>query len=477
VADEAHGSDEQQRFSRAVFARRVGGAVLGAPFLSLLDGVALARPAVAQVPPLEQHLVPGVRHATDNGVEIVIPPLYHESVTARLTTSSRKGLLAARDEFRLALQHIEKGHVVGPSGLVVTVGWGLPYFRNHLRRLKDGRRFPDFLPVDLQSSRRLGRRVPALVGAVRFPSDPETTVLEGNDVVVLLKSDVRSHVTTARERLVARTKGFLEPTSIRSGFIGFGLAKRLATAAGVPGSEFIPADGQMFLGFTSSQRSALGPPRIANLESLRGVTDQWPDGYFKHGTVMHLSHVFEDLVEWYRGDFTFRSWAAFRGGIFPPEGTRTLPEDASVVRNEQQVFDDLDDLGIIGHSASLQPASRLASVTVDNYGERYEAGTALVHRADFNTLENPFGWTIDKREDRWRAEPAAGLHFVSFTATASMFHRVRRAMDGQYASGRRTGLPPQDEELGFNEILRTTHRQNFLVPPRAHRSFPLAEFA
>jgi hypothetical protein len=27
----------------------------------------------------------------------------------------------------------------------------------------------------------------------------------------------------------------------------------------------------------------------------------------------------------------------------------------------------------------------------------------------------------------------------------------------------------------MNSVLRTTHRQNFLVPPRKHRSFPLAE--
>src|ERR1051326_8815694 len=172
--------DGEQRFTRRVFARRVGGAVLAAPFLSLLDEVAYARPAVAQSAPLEQHVVRGVRHMSDNGVEIVVPPIYHEIVTARLTTGSGRALLAARDELRLALQHIEKGHAVGPSGLLVTVGWGLPYCRNHLRRLKDGRRFPDYLPVDVESSRRLGRRVPALVGAVRFPSDPETTVLEGN---------------------------------------------------------------------------------------------------------------------------------------------------------------------------------------------------------------------------------------------------------------------------------------------------------
>ena len=475
MAEVFSGSDGHQPFTRRVFARRVGGAVLGAPFLSLLDGVALARPPVAKSPPLEQHIDPGVRISTDNGVEIVVPPLYHELLTARLTTASGRSLLAARDELRLALHDIEEGHVVGPSGLLVTVAWGLPYFRSHVPRLRDGRRFPDYLPVDLQASRRLGRRVPVLVDAVRFPSDPETTVLESNDVVVLLRSDVRSHVTAARERLLDRLKGVLQPTSVRAGFVGAGLPKRFATAAGIPGSDAIPDEAQLFLGFTSTQRSALGPTRIANLESLRGVTDQWPDGYFRHGTVMHLSHVFEDLDGWYSGDFLFRVWATFRPGITPPDGTRTLPEDASVVQTEKDVLDGLVNQGIIGHSASLQPVSRLASATVDNYGERYEAGTALVQRADFNTLENPFGWTADKRADRWRAEPAAGLHFVSFTATASIFERVRRAMDGHYPDGKSTGLDPHDEELGLNSILRTTHRQNFLVPPRAQRSFPLAE--
>ena len=477
MAEVFFGSDGSQRFTRRVFARRAGGAVLGAPLLSLLDGIALARPAVAHSAPLEQHIDPGVRISTDNGVEIVVPPIYHEVLTARLTTGSGRALLAARDELRLALQHIEEGHVTGPSGLLVTVAWGLPYFRHQLPRLRDGRRFPDYLPIDYQASRRLGRRVPVLVDAVRFPSDADATVLESNDVVVLLRSDVRSHVATARERLLARLKGVLEPTSIRAGFVGAGLPKRLATAAGIPGADAIPDDAQLFLGFTSTQRSALGPPRIANLESLRGVTDQWPNGYFRHGTVMHLSHLFEDLEDWYAGDFLFRTWATFRPEIMPPEGTRTIPEDASVVQTEQDIFDGFFNHGIIGHSASLQPVSRLKSATVDNYGERYDAGTALVQRADFNTLDNPFGWTIDKRADRWRAGAAAGLHFVSFTPTGSIFERVRRAMDGHYPDRRNTGLDPHDEELGFNSILRTTHRQNFLVPPRAHRSFPLAELA
>jgi hypothetical protein len=477
MVDVFPGPDGHRPFTRRAFARRVGGAALAAPFLSLLDEVALARPPVAASPPLEQHIDHGVRITTDNGVEIVVPPVYHEIVTARLTPASGRELLAARDELRLALRHIEEGHAVGPSGLLVTVAWGVPYFRNHLPRLRDGRRFPDYLPTDLPASRRLGRRVPVLVDTVRFASDAASTVLESNDVVVLLRSDVRSHVTTARKRLLARLSGVLQPTSIRSGFVGAGLPKRLATAAGIPGSDAIPDGAQLFLGFTSTQRSALGPTRIANFEGLRGVTDQWPDGYFRHGTVMHLSHLFEDLEHWYDGDFVFRAWAAFRPGINPPDGTQTVPEDASVLQTQKDVIDGFESNGIVGHSASLQPLSRLAAATVDNYGKRYPAGTALVQRADFNTLENPFGWTIDKRADGWRSRPSAGLHFVSFTATASIFERVRRAMDGEYPNGKGTGLPPRDVELGLNSILRTTHRQNFLVPPRAHRSFPLAELA
>src|SRR3954451_3933930 len=158
MAGEVPGLNGRQPLTRRVFARRVGGAVLAAPFLPLLDGVALARPAVSGASPLEQHIDPGVRIRADNGVEVVVPPVYHEIVTARLTAASGRALLAARDELRLALHHIEEGHVAGPSGLLVTVGWGMPYFRNHLPRLRDGRRFPDYLPVDREASRRLGRR-------------------------------------------------------------------------------------------------------------------------------------------------------------------------------------------------------------------------------------------------------------------------------------------------------------------------------
>ena len=74
-------------------------------------------------------------------------------------------------------------------------------------------------------------------------------------------------------------------------------------------------------------------------------------------------------------------------------------------------------------------------------------------------------------------QPSAGVHFVVFNPTSDDFERVRDAMDGVFPGGARIDLPPRDRGQGFNSVLQTTHRQNFLVPPRRHRAFPLAESA
>jgi hypothetical protein len=70
--------------------------------------------------------------------------------------------------------------------------------------------------------------------------------------------------------------------------------------------------------------------------------------------------------------------------------------------------------------------------------------------------------------------PAAGVHFVVFNPTGDDFHRNRLAMDGVLPGGK-IPFKPRAREQGFNSVLSTTHRQNYLVPPRQHRSFPLAE--
>jgi hypothetical protein len=105
---------------------------------------------------------------------------------------------------------------------------------------------------------------------------------------------------------------------------------------------------------------------------------------------------------------------------------------------------------------------------------RYPKGTAIPHRADFNTLDNPFAWSSDAGDGLGEL-PAAGVHFVVFNPTSDDFHRTRLAMDGVLPDGTRLPFGPRARGQGFNAVLRTTHRQNFLVPPRRHRSFPLVE--
>jgi hypothetical protein len=48
-------------------------------------------------------------------------------------------------------------------------------------------------------------------------------------------------------------------------------------------------------------------------------------------------------------------------------------------------------------------------------------------------------------------------------------------MDGKLGDGSSVALDPRAPAQGFNSFVHATHRQNFLAPPRAHRSFPLVE--
>jgi hypothetical protein len=247
----------------------------------------------------------------------------------------------------------------------------------------------------------------------------------------------------------------------------------MALAAGVPGAERIPDGAELFLGFTSTQRAAMGPSGIANLETL-GYTTR--NAYFRGGTQMHLSHMYEDLEAWYgRYDFQERVATAFRPGLDVPRGTLTVSERRTTAYSSELIASQYRHTGVIGHSAAIQTASRLAHDVRGPDGTLYRRGTAVPQRADFNTLDNPFAWSAQPRRDRMREGPAAGVHFVTFQPTSDDFDRVRLAMDGILPDGTKLYFEPHDRGQGFNSVLRTTHRQNFLVPPRAHRSFPLVE--
>jgi hypothetical protein len=76
----------------------------------------------------------------------------------------------------------------------------------------------------------------------------------------------------------------------------------------------------------------------------------------------------------------------------------------------------------------------------------------------------------------------AKLQFTIFVPTADFFATMRSnqaALNFQAAtagsSGSATGTVNADDN-GLERFLTATRRQNFLIPPRRHRAFPLVEF-
>ena len=460
----------------------LGGAAAGAlgaaGIYELVDQLADSpQRAAAGERPKEQHLLAGMKLFEHEGVDVVEPPLHHQVVTARLRVAPRRReLREAQATLEAALAALERRYDITPAGLAVSVAWGMPYFRRYVPDLAERH-----LPIDRRASTSADRPVSALLDAQRFPSDPHTTVLEANEVAFLLRSDHREHVADGAQRLFADTDGLFDLTSIRKGFQGGGFAggqglpKAMATAAGIQGADLIPDGAQLFLGFTSTQLDTQGQSRIANFETL-GLVDV-RDGYFRGGTHMHLSHLFENVEAWYL-DFDFRDRVdtTFRPGFNAREGAQTLRQAPADAASHDDVIGDFDRHGAIGHSASIQPTSRLQMDIRGEDGELYKKGSAIPLRADFNTLDNPFFWTADPERDRHSDQAEAGLHFITFNPSSDDFRRNRLAMDGVLPDGTRLPLQARSRAQGLNSVLRTTHRQNFLMPPRARRSFPLVEF-
>jgi hypothetical protein len=438
----------------------------GAGIYELVDRLtAPPRRAATVARPPEQHVF-DLSSVRSEGVEVLVPPLHSEVVTGTLKTSD---LRSAQHDLEQTLLDLDARYSPDPAGLGVTVGWGLPYFDEHVAQAAS-----KHIPHD----RRAGK--PVLLPSRRFPSDPSDTLLERNDVAVLLRSDARERIDAARKAIFDEL-GIFEVTSIRRGFAGGGfdgkasLPKRMAMAAGVPGADLIPDTSELFLGFTSTQKAGLGPRLIANHETL-GLVDL-RSGYFHGGTHMHLSHISEDLEAWYLNfDFDERVLTSFRTGLTAVKpGTQTVPQLPKDVSTRAQLREGFAKTGRFGHSASIQQTSRLTEAFTGPDGTVYPRGTAIPQRADFNTLDNPFAFSAQPERDRMSDTPQAGVHFVVFNPSGDDFERNRLAMDGVMPDGTKLDVAARSRAQGFNAVLTTTHRQNFLVPPRRHRSFPLAE--
>lgn len=426
----------------------------------------------------ELHQAPCPASGDHAGVPVAVVPLWHAMVTARLNipTGDPAALRAAQHRLEVALAEVERLYPLSPAGLLPQVGWGLPYFARYLP--------PSMLDTHLPRSAREGSEgEPVLIEAIRFPRDPDDLVVEHNDVCFHFKSDFRRHVDEVIAALFSPGESILNGipvenvfigdlvtvTSIRRGFAGRGMPRRVGTALGIPGAENIPAGAMLFMGFTSSHVHGLAAGNLASYETVPGWTDCTPGDYMAGGANMHVSHIAIELERWYSLAHADRLQR-----MFTPRRTESeeiLSPDqcpvTSTFRTERDA--DVERFGLVGHNEQMQFLSRVEDDTTTAYGQVIPRGTTFFLRQDFDTTENPFEFWVDGPVS---ALPRAGVHFIGMGPSAQHFHLMRREMDSPELAEAHH-LP--DENVGFTDFLVNTHRQNYCLPPRAHRCFPMAE--
>ncbi len=431
-------------------------------------------------PPKTQYELPGVTLEDHCSVPVACVPLWHAVVTARLTLpkGDAKALKAAQERLNRALEEIELVYPLGPGGIFIQTAYGLPYFADYLPASVTNK----YMPRSLDDGKP---RDWALIDSIKFPKDPATLILEHNDVSFHFKSDYNEHVSDVMRALFypgtqclngipaenVYVGDLFNLTSVRRGFAGRGMPKLMAKRLRIPGADKIPDGAMLFMGFTSSHLHGLAQGNLPSFETIPGYTDQKPDSYFAHGTIMHLSHIALDLEGWYslnQKDRLHRMFNPRRDDEPEVLSPSQAPETSTF---KEQLEADAKQYGMIGHNAQMQFLSRVEKDTVTAYGETLPKGTVIFLRQDFDTVENPFEFDAGRPVS---PIPVPGVHFIGFASSGQLFEKMRKEMDGVELE-RKYNLAR--ENTGFTKFLVTTHRQNYLEPPRSHRSFPLAELA
>src|SRR5690242_15727277 len=201
----------QRRLSRRRLLQVGGGGIAAAAgAAALYEGLVLLAPPkrhVVKPPPggypIGQYQIAnyGVRVRPDpqTAVIVALPPVWNLVITAALTRAPGR-----REQQRLeaALQAVEHAYPYSPSGVFTLVAYGLPYFRSYIRSTIFDAHLPHMADTPDAAD---ARAAPVLLDAVRFPGDPPATLLEANDVVFHLRSDVLANLQDVRRALFERS--------------------------------------------------------------------------------------------------------------------------------------------------------------------------------------------------------------------------------------------------------------------------------
>jgi hypothetical protein len=458
----------------------------------------------------------------------VVFTLFLPAVLTRTPTKS--------DQARLnnALAVIEAEYPASPAGvLIFSVSYGLPYFNRLPQSLVQSKMphlasnpsrfvleeaFP--MPTDVVGGLVGGPN--ALIPGVTKDRFNVNVLIESNDVLFQFRSDSMTNLSDVALWLQGSNSlngaGVASPNfnglfafqAARVQFMQPGMPRKVADSQGFEFAPRINPNSSMVMGFVDQQTDSSGPPQICTFvgNSSAKLTDAQPGSYFDNGSIAHFSHLIDDLYQFYatpgqdsnrpagepfteRCQYMFRSnqlgtvhgipaegntdqftnggGPAFINNVF--QGTNAVVLGAqdsggTFAPGNQNLNATFTGTGRVGHEAALQRVSRASDGTPIHI--RMDGpGLDTMDVPAFRTFPGPNGVDVPAGSNQFK------LEFLMFVPTTDLFAQMRisaAAQDLQHQF-----LADQDDDNGLERFITATRRQNFLVPPRRHRAFPLLE--
>jgi hypothetical protein len=268
----------------------------------------------------------------------------------------------------------------------------------------------------------------------------------------------------------------------------------------------------MWMGLLDQHTNAAGPPAICTFagNSSAQLTNAKSGDYFAQGGMMHLSHDIEDLFQFYTlpqqdsrhpdgEDAPERLMYMFRAnqtgttnGLPSPVNTADPFTNGGCPAFVPNIFQGTNDaflgaqnagglfnpnsppgtqqtqtntgLPRIGHESGLQRSSRATD------------GTPIHIRVDgpgLSSLDVPAFQTFPGGTNVAAGSVQPKLEFAVFMPTSESFRQMRVNVAAQDLQVQ-FNVDPDDN--GLERFITATRRQNFLIPPRSNRAFPLTEF-
>jgi hypothetical protein len=349
-----------------------------------------------------------------------------------------------------------------------------------------------------------------------------------NDVITWLQG---SNSLNGKQIPSPAFNGLLAFQTPRLQFVQMGMPRRVADSAAQANPalyEFHTRMNQvssMAMGFVDQQTDASAPSGQTVTfigDSHAKLTTANPGDYFDNGSIAHFSHDIDDMYQFFQtaaqdptggggepaseriqymfrsnqtgsgffglpvqpnsDEFTNGGSPSFVNNVFQGTGAARLgaiaANGAATSQNNNDPNKTFNGQQRLGHEVALQQTSRAAD------------GTPLHIRNDgpgFDGMDVPAFQTHPDVPSISVGAPAGTnqfkLHFLVFVPTAEFFRQMRVsagaqdlfAQFGQPNDPNGTSGGVQFADNGLERFITATRRQNFLVPPRRHRAFPLIE--